>query len=361
VTGIWQEPARGTFANPAVAALPGLAQLRTFLDGRSPLAPVARLVGRRLVDVGPGTATFTMPASDWILGPKGRVHTGMLVFLADAPLLGAAQSTLPPFTFCTTAELSMTFLGEAPAGGGLLTARARMIHADARNALSEAFVEDGDGRLCAHSTSRCFIVGPLRRAADGADLELEPVTEGDEPTPDPHLRPAAGETLGVDVLDRLTGLALLRAQAAGELPLPPIHHLTGIRPVLAERGRAVFSMPAGDWLRNEFGGIFGGAIGFLAKSAVAGAVQTTAPAGTAYTALDVKINFLRPVIADGRDLVATGTVVHRGRRLAVATAEVTHGDGDRVAIATGTTMIGSSRRREPGDDPGVGSESTPPV
>ncbi len=344
VAGIWQEPCRGSFANPSVAALPGLAQLRTFLEGRSPRAPVARLVGRRLVDAGPGTATYTMPASDWILGPKGRVHTGMLVLLADAPLLAAAQSTLPPYTFCTTAELSMTFLGEAPAGGGVLTARARMIHADARNALSEAFVEDGDGRLCAHSTSRCFIVGPLR-AGDAAAVDLDPVTEVAEPTPDPHLRPAAGETLDADVLDRLSGLDLLRAQAAGELPLPPIHHLTGIRPLAAERGRAVFSMPAGDWLRNEFGGIFGGAIGFLVKSAVAGAVQTLAPAATAYTALDVKINFLRPVTAGGPDLVATGAVVHAGRRLAVATATVMHGDGEPVAIATGTTMIGSSRRR----------------
>jgi uncharacterized protein (TIGR00369 family) len=347
---IWQEPARGTFANPAVAALPGIEQLRCFLSGRLPLAPIARLTGRRLVDVGTGTATFTMPATDWILGPKGRVHTGMLVLLADAPLLCAVQSTLPSFTFCTTAELSMTFLGPPPTGGGLLTARARLIHADARNGLSEAFVEDADGALVAHATSRCFIFRPPGAPEPSpvpVEIDLEPVPEPDHATPDPPSRPAAGETLGTEMVAGLSGLDILRGQVGGALPLPPIHHLTGIRPVSAEPGGAVFAMPATDWLRNEFGRVFGGAVGFLAKSSVAGAVQTVAPAGTAYTALDVKVNYLEPVDADGNDLIATGTVIHGGRRLAIATAEVRDGAGKRVAIATGTTMLGSSRRRDP--------------
>ncbi len=346
VTDVWREPARGTFANPAVVALPGIEQLRTFLSGRSPRAPIALLVGRRLVDVGEGSVTYTMPATDWILGPTGRVHAGMLVLLADAPLLSAALTTLPPYTLCTTAELSMTFLGEPPAGGGLLRARARLIHADSRTALTECFVEEDGGRLCAHSTSRCTITGPLREADDpDAVFEPDEVVEEDDPTPDPPIRPACGEVIDTEVLGRLTGLELLAAQVAGDLPLPPIHHLTGIRPVAAHRGRAVFALPAGDWLRNEFGNIFGGASGLVAKSAVAGAVQTIAPAGTAYRALDVKVNYLRPVYADGRDLVATGTVVHSGRRLAIATAEVLNGDGEQVAIATGTTLLGSSHSR----------------
>jgi hypothetical protein len=75
----------------------------------------------------------------------------------------------------------------------------------------------------------------------------------------------------------------------------------------------------------------------LAKSAAAAAVQTTAVDGTGFTALDVKVNFLRAVPADGRDLVATGTALHRDKRLAIGTAEVLHGD-DWVAV-TGTTAL----------------------
>ncbi len=101
---------------------------------------------------------------------------------------------------------------------------------------------------------------------------------------------------------------------------------------------------------NEWGTVYGGVLTLLAKSAAAAAVQSTAVDGTGFTALDVKVNFLRAVPADGRELVATGTVLHRGKRLAVATAEVMHGD-DRVAVLTGTTALtppaslGSMQRR----------------
>jgi acyl-coenzyme A thioesterase PaaI-like protein len=53
---------------------------------------------------------------------------------------------------------------------------------------------------------------------------------------------------------------------------------------------------------------------------------------------DVKVNFLRAVPADGRELRATGTVLHRGKRLAIATAEVVRGS-ERVAVLTGTTAL----------------------
>jgi acyl-coenzyme A thioesterase PaaI-like protein len=52
----------------------------------------------------------------------------------------------------------------------------------------------------------------------------------------------------------------------------------------------------------------------------------------------MKINLLRPVHPDGEQLVATGTVLHRGRRLAIGTADVRHG-GRLVAVVTGTTEL----------------------
>ena len=117
-----------------------------------------------------------------------------------------------------------------------------------------------------------------------------------------------------------------------------------MRLVGAERGRVAFTLPASPWLRNEWGTVYGGVLTLLAKSAAAAAVQSTAVDGTGFTALDVKVNFLRAVPADGRELVATGTVLHRGKRLAVATAEVMHGD-DRVAVLTGTTALTPPSRR----------------
>jgi len=68
-------------------------------------------------------------------------------------------------------------------------------------------------------------------------------------------------------------------------------------------------------------------------------VQTTLPAGTAFGPVDLKVYFLRPVAPDGRDLVARGTVIHRGRSIAIGTSEVFDADGKKVAVATGSSVI----------------------
>ena len=49
--------------------------------------------------------------------------------------------------------------------------------------------------------------------------------------------------------------------------------------------------------------------------------------------------FLRPVSPDGRDLIARGTVIHRGRSIAIGTSEGSDGDGKKVAVATGSAVI----------------------
>jgi acyl-coenzyme A thioesterase PaaI-like protein len=55
----------------------------------------------------------------------------------------------------------------------------------------------------------------------------------------------------------------------------------------------------------------------------------------------LKINLLRPVFPDAelRDLTATGRVIHRGRTLSVADAEVRGVDGQVVAVGRGTSML----------------------
>ncbi|MGH2728443.1 MAG: PaaI family thioesterase, partial [Actinomycetota bacterium] len=53
----------------------------------------------------------------------------------------------------------------------------------------------------------------------------------------------------------------------------------------------------------------------------------------------VKVNFLRPALPDGTELVAHGSVLHRGRTLAVGLADVVNAEGRKVATATGSTII----------------------
>jgi uncharacterized protein (TIGR00369 family) len=77
----------------------------------------------------------------------------------------------------------------------------------------------------------------------------------------------------------------------------------------------------------------------LADSVMSSAVQTTIPKRSMFTPLDLKVNFVRPVLPDGRDLIGRARVTHRGRSLAVTTAELTNADGKLVAVGSGTALI----------------------
>ncbi len=339
MTEIWQEPVRGAPADPAILALPGLEQLRSFLDGRAPAPPVARLTGRALAEADEGRVVYSMPVSGWVVGPKGTLHPGVLAFLADAPLLTAVISTLPPATPATTAEVSLTFLGTASLGDEL-RAEGRVIHVDATTGLAEVFVRAGDGRLLAHGTSRGFILPALD--LDGVNPPTEAVVVPPDETPDPYLRPVAGGTLSADAITATSGVDLLRRQLAGELSRPPIDRLTGMRLTAADEGRVTFVLPAGPWTTNELGTVFGGMLALLAASAGSAAVQSVAEVGTPFAALDMKLNVIRPVFPDGTDLTATATVVHAGRNLAIANTEIVAANGKTVALATGTTALGDA-------------------
>jgi uncharacterized protein (TIGR00369 family) len=205
-------------------------------------------------------------------------------------------------------------------------------------ALSEVSVTDGDARLVAHGTSRCFVFDQMTPVPD-PPASVPPYDAPGYDTPDPWERPVEGETLPPEIWKERSGLDVLRAGIARELPAPPIYYLTGMRPVDAAEGSATFVMPASEWLNSPLARVQGGAIAWLADSALSCACQTIVPAGMTYVTLDLKVNFLRPVAADGKDLTAHGTVVHRGRTLAIANAEVVNAEGKKVAFGTGTVML----------------------
>jgi uncharacterized protein (TIGR00369 family) len=80
-------------------------------------------------------------------------------------------------------------------------------------------------------------------------------------------------------------------------------------------------------------------VALLAETALSDAIQSALPAGTAIAPFDLKVNYLRPLKADGREATAAGTVVHAGRRVAVADARVLDADHKAIAVATGSAML----------------------
>ena len=317
--------------------VPGLEALREIHAGRSPQPPIHHWSGRRLVALQHSEASIAMPASGWFCGPKGRLHSGIFAFLLDMAHLYAVVSTLPAGGGCSTAELSITVLGEPPPSGAEITARSRVIYSDERNALAEGLVTGQGGRPLAHSTSRYFLFAPgavVPRPDGGWPAEMRPPATGALlRAPVPQIAP-----VGAAVLQRLSGLEILTAQLNGEIAAAPIDRYAGIQLIEAQDGRVVFALPVHPGLLQELGTVFGGVIALLANSATGAAVQAIASAGTGFTALDLKVNFLRPARTDGEELIATGAITHRGRRLSIANAVVTY-RGRRIAVATGTTAL----------------------
>ncbi|HEX6488940.1 MAG TPA: PaaI family thioesterase [Candidatus Dormibacteraeota bacterium] len=338
-TPIWEEPVRGFFIDPArFLKLSGLEVMRDYLEGARRPPPIHYLTGLIPTFVGPGAATFTMPVSDWLLSPQGVVSGATLGLLVDGPLGTTVQTTLPPATPYTTAELSMYYLRTVTRGAGQLTGRGRLLSAGRTVGLSEVEVTDQAGRPVAIATTRCVV---LPKIDVEAPAELPALDDEPEwPTPHPYQRPVQGEVLPQEVWDRMSGLEVMRAIIAGELPAPPIHHLCGIAPVSAEEGATTWRLPASEWLCAPIQGrVFGGATTYLAGTAIDGAIQTVVPAGTAFAPVDLKVYFLRPVAPDGRDLIATSRVTQRGRTVVIGTSEVRDADGKLVVMATGSAML----------------------
>jgi uncharacterized protein (TIGR00369 family) len=95
----------------------------------------------------------------------------------------------------------------------------------------------------------------------------------------------------------------------------------------------------GEYLYNPIGVVHGGLAATMLDSAAACAVQTLLPAGTAYTSADLTVHYLRPVTSDLGTIRATGRVLNKGRRTALARAEVRDGADRLLAHATSSCMI----------------------
>jgi uncharacterized protein (TIGR00369 family) len=69
------------------------------------------------------------------------------------------------------------------------------------------------------------------------------------------------------------------------------------------------------------------------------AVHTTLPAGTGYTSLEVKTNFVRAITAETGPVLAIGEVLHRGSRIATAEGRLVAAEGGKLLAHASTTCL----------------------
>jgi uncharacterized protein (TIGR00369 family) len=334
---VWSEDVRGGYPDRRWIGLPGRQRLECWRRSLVPPPPLAHLTGAMPTGFGTGTAEARMPATGWLAASNGLITGGALAILADIAFGCAIETELPAATPYTTAELSLSFLRPARPNG-MLTAGGQAIHVGRSVGLSEAFVIDEEtDRLIAHGSSRLTIFPPLDPAPEPPDA-IEPFDSPPSDPPDPYRRPPPDGVIGQDVWSELSGAQILERQLKGELPPPPLHHLTGLTLTEFGEGWARFTMPCTEWLASPTGRLQGGAIAMLADFAMLAAVQTTTAPGLAFAGLDLKVNFLRPVEPADDVLEAYGEIVHSGRTLAITRATVSNSERKPVVLATGSSI-----------------------
>jgi uncharacterized protein (TIGR00369 family) len=140
----------------------------------------------------------------------------------------------------------------------------------------------------------------------------------------------------------MSGREFLQAMADRGLPPPPIAQMFGFGPVSVGDGDVVFTCTPDEAAYNPIGLVHGGLVCTLLDTATGCAVHSTLPAGMAYTSIEIKVNYLRPVrVAAGRPdgLTAHGWVTRPGRRVAFAEGDVRDSDGKLIATASSACLV----------------------
>ncbi|WP_205474412.1 PaaI family thioesterase [Nocardioides sp. SYSU D00038] len=140
-------------------------------------------------------------------------------------------------------------------------------------------------------------------------------------------------------LAAMTGLELLMAMRDGVLPPAPIAETLGMQNFDGEHGAISVELVPRPGHYNPLGTVHGGVLSTMLDTAAACSVHSTLEAGQGYTSLDLTVKFLRPVTVDSGRLRAQGRVIQRGRRTALAEAQLFDAAGRLVAHATSTCMI----------------------
>jgi uncharacterized protein (TIGR00369 family) len=146
-------------------------------------------------------------------------------------------------------------------------------------------------------------------------------------------RPQAAQAL------TMPGLDYLRAMMDGSIPPPPIASHINLEMLDAAPGLAVMAATPDESHYNPIGSVHGGFFATLLDSVCGCAVQTTLPAGTGYTSLDLSVSFLRGITSDTGRVVATGRVTKPGSRAAFVEADIKDAQGRLLATATSTCLV----------------------
>lgn len=144
---------------------------------------------------------------------------------------------------------------------------------------------------------------------------------------------------GVGQIHKMSGLDFFQAISDGKIPFPPLLHTLDFKVASIIKGEAIFSFQPQEFHYNTLGTVHGGVISAILDSAMGCSLHSLLPAGTGYTTLELKVNFLKSITIKTGELIATGKVIHAGSRTALVEAQLTSNSNTIYAHATSTCLI----------------------
>ena len=152
----WTDP-RETIAG--LVELPGLEALRRTITGELPHPPIAAVIGMRIVEAEAGRVVWEALPGEEHYNPIGTVHAGFATTLLDSAMGTAFVSLAEAATRWTTLELKANFTRAITAETGPVRCVGTVLNRGRTVVLTEARLEDAQGRLLAHATSTILVLG----------------------------------------------------------------------------------------------------------------------------------------------------------------------------------------------------------
>jgi uncharacterized protein (TIGR00369 family) len=338
---IVDEPSRGGIPAPWFSALPGIDRVQAFSQGLILLPPLARLQGMRAAHVGPGSGTWTVPASAWT---RGLVGIPDICAFVETTLTGVTMTAASAGHEVVPRTLVINYFRPHRSHTGNLLARGRVVNTSSFFAFAEAEIEDPEGRQIAHAAGQ-FAIRGVDPLPPPPPSRLLPAEEPVYPSPDPYLRRVPSQEVPREEWERHGGLVVMRKYLDGTFAMP-FSELYGMRFVEVAEGRAVTTFPASEWFARFSREVAPGVIAAVANATRWSAALTLLKPGDSLAGLDQIVRFHREVPVDGRALRAEARVVVGSRDLCVVEVSIFDADGVRVASDSGTgSFIEGGRRR----------------
>lgn len=143
----------------------------------------------------------------------------------------------------------------------------------------------------------------------------------------------------IELVRTLDGLDLFKGLLEGRYPAPPINKILGSSLLEVEAGRVLFGYtPVFDHY-NPLGSVHGGIAATLLDSVMGCCIHTMLKAGSGYTTVEIKVNYVRAMTDKTGPVRAEGKVINVGSRIATSEGRLTDASGKLLAHGTTTCLI----------------------